>query len=95
MRGSNTTQVTSKKEWAGGALVKLSVPPLGHHGPVAAVDPRDLVALDLPHRVLGAEPGEGDGEVVAQRQDLPALVREVVDQLAVLPVLACGLSLTW
>ena len=70
------------------ALVELAVPPARQLGVVPPVDLGDVEALDVAHRVHGQEAGEGHGQVVAQRQELPALVRQVVDQLAVLPVLA-------
>ena len=60
----------------------------GHLGLVSAVDAGDVVPLDVPEAVEGGVAGKGDREVVPQRQDLAALVCEVVDQLAVLAVFA-------
>eukprot|EP00951_Prasinocladus_malaysianus_P015088 scaffold115330_cov36-Prasinocladus_malaysianus.AAC.1 len=62
-------------------------PSPGHLRLVPPVDPGDVVALDVAHVVQGRVPGKGHREVVAEGEDLAALVRQVVDQLAVLAVL--------
>jgi len=71
------------------ALVELAHAALGHGGLVTAVDLCDVVALDVLDGSVHGEPsGEGDGQVVTQRAQLSTLVGEVVDELAVLTVLA-------
>jgi hypothetical protein len=47
-----------------------------------------VVPLDIPHGIHREEPRERDGEVVPQAEQLPALVRQVVNELGVLAVLA-------
>lgn len=71
------------------ALVELAHAALCHGGLVAAVDLCDVIALDVLDGSVHGEPsGEGDGQIVTQRAQLSTLVGQIVDELAVLAVLA-------
>ena len=70
------------------ALVELAHTAFRHGRLVSSVDLGDVVAFDVLRRILGAEAREGNGEVVAQRADLAALVGKVVDELAVFAIFA-------
>lgn len=71
------------------ALVELPHPSLRNGRLISPVHLGDVVPLHAADvRVHGEPPREGDGQVVAERAQLAALVLEVVDELRVLAVLA-------
>jgi len=56
---------------------------------ISSVDFGDVIALDVLDAAVHGEPScEGDRKVIAERAELAALVREVVDELAIFAVLA-------
>ena len=68
-------------------LVEFSESSLVHGGIISPIHARNMVALDVCHRMRGQVPREGDGEIIAQRAQFTTLIREIVDELAVLAIL--------
>lgn len=70
------------------ALVELTEAASLHLRVITSVHLSDVEALDRRNAVLGHISCEGHGQIVAQREQLAALVLEVVDELALFAVLA-------
>ena len=69
-------------------LVELPVASKSHSRLVVSVDTVNVVPFDLLDLVHGNVASERHREVIAQRQQFTSLVRQVVDELRVLPILA-------
>ena len=67
-------------------MVELPVSSPAHGWIVSSVDFGDLISLDAGDLSHGHEAGERNGQIIAHRQDLAALVLQVVNQLGILPV---------
>ncbi len=70
------------------ALVKLPPSATFWLGLIAAIHPRDVIAFDVTAVASGNKSSERDGEVVAQREKLTALVSQVINEFGVFTVFA-------
>mmetsp|Transcript_3033 Transcript_3033/g.6554 ORF Transcript_3033/g.6554 Transcript_3033/m.6554 type:complete len:228 (+) Transcript_3033:889-1572(+) len=70
------------------ALIKLPVPSPGQGRLIPPVDFADVIPFDISHGIDRQKPGEGNGQIVPQRQQFSSLIGQIVNQFGILSVLS-------